>query len=53
VLISGKCLCSAVIGYQFGTRTADFHICARCGVVPVDSRLERLARSWIADVRFV
>jgi hypothetical protein len=21
--------------YQFGTRTADFHICARCGVVPV------------------
>lgn len=21
--------------YTFGTRTADFHICARCGVVPV------------------
>ena len=21
--------------YQFGTRTADFHICTRCGVVPV------------------
>jgi hypothetical protein len=21
--------------YAFGTRTADFHICSRCGVVPV------------------
>lgn len=21
--------------YAFGTRTADFHVCARCGVVPV------------------
>jgi hypothetical protein len=21
--------------YSFGTRTADFHICSRCGVVPV------------------
>src|SRR3954469_21241037 len=21
--------------YQFGTRTAEFHICTRCGVVPV------------------
>ena len=21
--------------YQFGTRTADFHICTRCGIVPV------------------
>jgi len=21
--------------YAFGTRTADFHICTRCGVVPV------------------
>lgn len=21
--------------YQFGTRTADFHVCSRCGVVPV------------------
>lgn len=21
--------------YAFGTRTADFHICARCGIVPV------------------
>ncbi len=21
--------------YSFGTRTADFHVCARCGVVPV------------------
>jgi hypothetical protein len=23
--------------YQHGTRTADFHVCARCGVVPVVS----------------
>ena len=21
--------------YAFGTRTADFHVCARCGIVPV------------------
>jgi hypothetical protein len=21
--------------YEFGTRTAEFHICARCGIVPV------------------
>jgi len=26
---------SAVSKYAFGTKTADFHICARCGVVPV------------------
>jgi len=26
---------SLVSRYQFGTRTATFHICARCGVVPV------------------
>jgi hypothetical protein len=24
-----------VSAYNFGTRTADFHVCARCGVVPV------------------
>ena len=24
-----------VSNYEFGTRTAQFHICARCGVVPV------------------
>ncbi len=24
-----------VTGYRFGTRTATFHVCARCGVVPV------------------
>ena len=36
--------------YQFGTRTADFHICTRCGVVPVvtsyieGQRLRRRAR---------
>jgi hypothetical protein len=23
--------------YSFGTRTADFHVCSRCGVVPVAS----------------
>ena len=23
--------------YAFGTKTADFHVCARCGVVPVVS----------------
>jgi hypothetical protein len=26
---------SAVSRYSFGTKTADFHICTRCGVVPV------------------
>jgi hypothetical protein len=26
---------SAVSVYAFGTRTADFHTCSRCGVVPV------------------
>ena len=26
---------SAVSRYAFGTRTAEFHICSRCGVVPV------------------
>lgn len=27
--------------YTFGTRTADFHVCSRCGVVPVvTSRIE-------------
>jgi hypothetical protein len=25
----------AVSVYRFGTRTADFHVCARCGIVPV------------------
>ena len=28
---------AAVSKYAFGTKTADFHICARCGVVPVVS----------------
>jgi hypothetical protein len=26
---------SLVSEYEFGTRTAQFHICARCGIVPV------------------
>jgi len=26
---------SLVSRYEFGTRTAEFHVCARCGVVPV------------------
>jgi hypothetical protein len=26
---------SAVHAYEFGTKTARFHVCARCGVVPV------------------
>ena len=26
---------SAVSRYQFGTRTAEFHVCSRCGIVPV------------------
>ena len=31
----------AVACYTFGTRTADFHVCMRCGVVPlVTSRIE-------------
>jgi hypothetical protein len=32
---------SLVSKYAHGTRTADFHVCARCGVVPlVTSRLD-------------
>jgi hypothetical protein len=32
---------SAVSRYSFGTRTAEFHICSTCGVVPVvTSRIE-------------
>ncbi|HEY2628524.1 MAG TPA: hypothetical protein VGI57_05320 [Usitatibacter sp.] len=76
--------------YAFGTGTARFHVCTRCGVVPVvtstieghlyavvsvnafenvdpamlkrapasfdmesqDTRFERRARNWIADVEF-
>jgi hypothetical protein len=30
---------SRVTRYGFGTRTADFHVCARCGVVPVVTSL--------------
>ncbi|HVT33694.1 MAG TPA: hypothetical protein VHE32_13680 [Rhodanobacteraceae bacterium] len=26
---------SATAAYRFGTRTADFHLCTRCGVAPV------------------
>ncbi len=26
---------SRVSRYEFGTRTAEFHICSRCGIVPV------------------
>ena len=26
---------SLVSNYAFGTRTAEFHVCARCGTVPV------------------
>ena len=29
------------VAYSFGTRTADFHVCSRCGVVPLaTSRIE-------------
>jgi len=32
---------SSVSEYAFGTSTADFHVCSRCGVVPVvTSRIE-------------
>ena len=32
---------SAVSVYEFGTRTAQFHICSRCGIVPfVSCRLD-------------
>jgi hypothetical protein len=32
---------SLVSSYTFGTRTAEFHICTRCGIVPVvTSRIE-------------
>jgi hypothetical protein len=26
---------ASVSNYSFGTRTAEFHVCARCGVTPV------------------
>jgi hypothetical protein len=33
---------AAVSRYAFGTRTAEFHVCSRCGVVPVvTSEIER------------
>jgi len=28
---------AAVSRYQFGTKTAEFHVCTRCGIVPVVS----------------
>ncbi len=32
---------SLMSNYAFGTRTAEFHVCARCGIVPVvSSRLD-------------
>lgn len=32
---------TATSSYSFGTRTADFHVCSRCGVVPlVTSRID-------------
>ncbi len=32
---------ASVSKYQFGTRTAEFHVCRRCGVVPfVTSRID-------------
>lgn len=32
---------SLVSRYEFGTRTAEFHICSRCGIVPfVTSRID-------------
>jgi hypothetical protein len=30
---------SLVSKYAFGTRTAEFHICARCGIVPIVTSL--------------
>lgn len=30
---------SLVPGYRFGTKTAEFHVCGRCGVVPVVTSL--------------
>src|SRR6185436_404518 len=30
---------SQVSRYAFGTKTADFHVCARCGIVPVVTSL--------------
>src|SRR5262249_10229310 len=35
---------SAVTRYRFGTRTADFHICLTCGVVPLATCLIEGAR---------
>jgi hypothetical protein len=34
MLIRGQCHCGN-IAFEFGTRTATFHICAHCGAVPL------------------
>lgn len=53
---------SAVSGYAFETKTAEFLVCARCGVVPpatvsfdgedIEGRVARRRRNWIGDVQF-
>jgi hypothetical protein len=47
-----------VSNYGFGTRTAECHICTRCGVVPVvTSRIDGalyavISVNWIPSVRY-
>ena len=44
---------SLVSTYAFGTRTADFHICSNCGVVPVvTSRIDGHLYAVVSDHAF-
>jgi hypothetical protein len=45
---------SRVSSYEFGTRTAQFHVCARCGVVPVvTSRIDDRLYAVVSANAFV
>jgi hypothetical protein len=44
---------SAVSRYAFGTRTATFHVCARCGAVPVVTSDIRGRRYGVVNVNAI
>jgi hypothetical protein len=39
-----------VTRYRFGTKTADFHICSTCGVVPIATCIIEGARYAVVNV---
>jgi len=41
---------SCVTRYRFGTKTADFHVCSRCGVVPIVTCVLEDARYAVINV---